>query len=63
MTVEPRDAAEISAGDVILNSAAECSSDLIVVGAYGHSRIRELMRGGVTRTLLCQMTVPVLMSH
>jgi nucleotide-binding universal stress UspA family protein len=33
------------------------------MGAYGHSRIRELAFGGVTRTLLGEMTVPVLMSH
>ena len=63
VTVERTDAAEISAGDVILNRAAELSADLIVVGACGHSRIRELVLGGVTRTLLRQMTVPVLMSH
>lgn len=63
VTVERTDAVEISAGDVILNRAAELSADLIVVGAYGHSRIRELVLGGVTRTLLRQMTVPVLMSH
>ncbi|WP_372623031.1 universal stress protein [Falsiroseomonas sp.] len=63
VTVERTDAAEISAGETILNRAAELSADLIVVGAYGHSRIRELVLGGVTRTLLRQMTVPVLMSH
>lgn len=63
VTVERTDAVEISAGDVILNRAAELSADIIVVGAYGHSRIRELVLGGVTRTLLRQMTVPVLMSH
>ncbi|TAK37570.1 MAG: universal stress protein, partial [Betaproteobacteria bacterium] len=34
-----------------------------VMGAYGHSRLRELVLGGVTRTLLDTMTVPVLMSH
>jgi nucleotide-binding universal stress UspA family protein len=36
---------------------------LIVAGAYGHSRMRELAFGGVTRTLLNEMTVPVLFSH
>ena len=49
--------------DILLNQASEMSADLIVVGAYGHSRIREMVLGGVTRTLLKQMTVPVLMSH
>ena len=52
-----------SAGDVLLNEAADLGADLIVMGAYGHSRFRELVLGGVTRTLLGQMTVPVLMSH
>ncbi len=37
--------------------------DLLVMGAYGHSRLRELVLGGVTRQLFQQMTVPVLMSH
>ena len=49
--------------DLILNRAAELSADLLVVGAYGHSRFREMVLGGVTRTLLRQMTIPVLMSH
>ena len=38
-------------------------ADLIVMGAYGHSRVRELVLGGATRTLLGSMTGPVLMSH
>ncbi|WP_237217460.1 universal stress protein [Falsiroseomonas oryziterrae] len=54
---------DIAAGDVVLNEAADLGADLIVMGAYGHSRLRELMLGGVTRTLLRQMTAPVLMSH
>ena len=49
--------------DVILSRAADYGSDLIVMGAYGHSRVRELVLGGVTRSILQQMTVPVLMSH
>ncbi len=63
VTVERTAAAEIGAGDLLLNRAAEIGADLIVTGAYGHSRFRELVLGGVTRTLLRQMTVPVLMSH
>ena len=47
----------------ILSRAADYGSDLIVMGAYGHSRMRELVLGGVTRSILQQMTVPVLMSH
>ena len=37
--------------------------DLLVMGAYGHSRARERVFGGVTRTMLESMTLPVLMSH
>ena len=43
--------------------AADVSADLLVVGGYGHSRLRELVLGGVTRELLRHMTLPVLMSH
>ncbi len=49
--------------ELLLNTAAEIGCDLIVAGAYGHSRLREMVLGGVTRTLLRQMTVPVLFSH
>jgi len=49
--------------DVLLNYAADESCDLIVVGGYGHSRMREIVLGGVTRGLLQRATVPVLMSH
>ncbi|GGF43709.1 hypothetical protein GCM10011611_57610 [Aliidongia dinghuensis] len=49
--------------DEILSRAADYGSDLIVMGGYGHSRVREMVLGGVTRSILQQMTVPVLMSH
>lgn len=55
-----------SAGDIgaaALSKAADFGSDLIVMGAYGHSRLRELVLGGASRTILDSMTVPVLMSH
>ena len=55
--------ADISAGDMILSRAADDLSDLIVMGAYGHARWRELVLGGVTLHMLKHMTVPVLMSH
>jgi nucleotide-binding universal stress UspA family protein len=54
---------EVGDADALLNRAAELSADLLVVGAYGHSRLREFILGGVTRTLLQQMTLPVLMAH
>jgi nucleotide-binding universal stress UspA family protein len=54
---------DIDVGDVLLSRAADLGADLIVIGAYGHSRMREFIMGGVTRHLLQHMTVPVLMSH
>jgi nucleotide-binding universal stress UspA family protein len=53
----------ISASDALLSRAADASADLLVVGGYGHTRLREFMLGGVTRSLLQHMTLPVLMSH
>ena len=50
-------------GNALLSRAADFGSDLIVMGCYGHSRFREVIMGGVSRTLLESMTVPVLMSH
>ena len=54
---------EIDIGNTMLSRAADFGSDLIVMGGYGHSRQREFIMGGATRTLLQQMTVPVLLSH
>jgi nucleotide-binding universal stress UspA family protein len=54
---------EISEGDALLNYAADTAADLIVAGGYGHSRTRELVFGGITRTLLTTMTVPIFLSH
>src|SRR3954454_13493204 len=56
-------AKDISEGDALLSYAADIGADLIVAGAYGHSRARELVFGGVTRTLIAEMTAPVLLSH
>ncbi len=53
----------VSPGDVLLNYATDNGTDLLVIGGYGHSRVRELVMGGVTRTILQRMTIPVLMSH
>jgi nucleotide-binding universal stress UspA family protein len=54
---------EASAGEVLLSRAADVGADLVVMGGYGHARLRELVLGGATRTFLESMTVPVLMSH
>lgn len=51
------------AGEGLLSLAADLSSDLLVMGAYGHSRFREILLGGVTRKILSSMTLPVLFAH
>jgi nucleotide-binding universal stress UspA family protein len=56
-------AGEISIGDEILSRLADLGADLLVMGAYGHSRMRELVFGGVTRHIARHMTVPTLLSH
>jgi len=53
----------IPIADSLLSRAADQQSDLIVMGAFGHSRWRERILGGTTRDVLGTMTVPVLMSH
>lgn len=59
--VEP--ATDAAIADAMLSRAADTNADLIVMGAYGHSRWTERVLGGATRGLLASMTVPVLMSH
>jgi len=56
-------AADVDISNVILSYAADCAADLIVMGGYGHSRLREFVLGGATRGILNSMTVPVLMAH
>jgi nucleotide-binding universal stress UspA family protein len=48
---------------IILECALQSGSDLLVIGAYSHARLRQLLLGGATRTLLKQMPVPVLISR
>ena len=55
--------ADLTVGDLLLSYAADNDIDLIVMGAYGHARLREMVLGGATRSLLQHMTVPVLLSH
>lgn len=57
------DNAPIDVGNEILSRAADFGSELIVMGCFGHSRLRELLVGGVSLTILRSMTVPVLLSH
>jgi len=63
VTVARQSGAHYDIGSQILSRAADIGADLIVMGAYGHARVREMVLGGVTRTMLDAMTVPVLMSH
>lgn len=54
---------DIDVADVLLSHAADSGCDFMVMGGYGHSRWREFVLGGVTRSIFRSMTVPVLMSH
>lgn len=61
--LKPLIAPDLEVANVILSHAADSAADLIVMGGYGHSRLREFVFGGVTRGMIGSMTVPVLMSH
>jgi nucleotide-binding universal stress UspA family protein len=56
-------APDVDVPSIILSHAADCSADMLVMGGYGHSRLREFVLGGTTRGILASMTVPTLMSH
>ncbi len=56
-------APDTKTADVLLSHAADTSADFLVLGGYGHSRLREFVLGGVTRSILAAMTAPTLMSH
>jgi nucleotide-binding universal stress UspA family protein len=56
-------AADVDVPNVVLSYVADNSADFIVMGGYGHSRLREFILGGATRGILTSMTVPVMMSH
>jgi nucleotide-binding universal stress UspA family protein len=62
-TIRTSIAPDISVGDEILSRLSDLDADLLVMGAYGHSRMRELVFGGVTRHIARHMTVPTLLSH
>ncbi len=61
--VEVIEAKDIDVGNALLSHLADRGSDMLVMGGYGHSRLREFILGGATRTILQSMTVPVLMTH
>jgi nucleotide-binding universal stress UspA family protein len=54
---------DIDVADALLSHVADAGTDFIVMGGYGHSRLREFVLGGVTRSIFRSMTAPVLMSH
>lgn len=61
--IETIPAPDIDVTNAILSYAADNSGTLIVMGGYGHAKLREVILGGVTREMLKSMTVPVFMSH
>ena len=61
-SMEPHEP-EREVGDLLLSQATDLEADLLVMGCFGHSRAREWILGGATRTLLQSMTIPVLMAH
>ena len=63
VTVQRDVAADENVGSLILSRAMDHGCDVIVMGIYGHTRLRELVLGGASRTVLASMTVPVLMAH
>ncbi|MDP1837149.1 MAG: universal stress protein [Reyranella sp.] len=63
VTIQRDSAAGSDVGGVILSRAADHDVDLIVMGIYGHSRMREMVLGGASRTLLASMTAPLLIAH
>lgn len=56
-------AADEAAGETLLTRCTDQRADLLVLGAYGHSRLREFLLGGVTRTVLRDHKIPVLLAH
>jgi len=63
VNTEPMPTASSDAGIALLTRVGDFGADLLVMGAYGHSRMREFVFGGATEHILNKMTVPVLMSH
>ena len=55
--------AEGDAGQLLLDQARNLNADLLVMGCYGHTRVREWVLGGATKTVLASATLPVLMAH
>jgi nucleotide-binding universal stress UspA family protein len=56
-------AEDVAVAPMLLSRVADFQADLLVMGGYGHSRMREIILGGVTREILRSMTVPTMLSH
>lgn len=61
--IEQNAPAGVSIGDALLGLTRDANADMLVMGGYGHSRFREVLLGGVTRTVLSDMRIPTLMAH
>jgi nucleotide-binding universal stress UspA family protein len=61
--IEEVEAAGRPIGEILATQAAACNADLLVMGAYGHSRFREFVLGGATRSILARPPIPVMFSH
>ena len=63
MTAEPISSNGLDEGEALLTKVFDTGADLLVMGAYGHTRLREFVLGGATKETLKNMTCPVLFSH
>lgn len=63
VTIEVVSNPQTGVADTVLNHVSDNGNDLVVMGGYGHSRMREFLFGGATREILEAMTVPILMAH
>lgn len=57
------DAADRRIGDILESYVTSCNADMLVMGAYGHSRIREFILGGATKSMLSRPPLPIFLSH
>ena len=63
VTLDSVDAAGRDIGDVLELYVASCNADLLVMGAFGHSRVRDFILGGATKSMLARPPLPVFLSH
>jgi nucleotide-binding universal stress UspA family protein len=61
--IDRQESGNVGIGEWLLSRVADLQSTLVVMGGYGHPRLRQLVLGGATRTMLRSMTIPVLFSH